>query len=83
LLEPVLAHGQEVISSFTSPLSAATNEQLDAIISEMRSHFRHTGVSMLGGMLRNAGLRIPQECIRQSLLRIDPVWRVFEQIQIR
>jgi hypothetical protein len=84
LLEPEpLPHAVETISSFTSPLSVTTDEQLDAVILEMRSHFRRAGVSMLDGMLRNLGLRIPRARIRQSLLRIDPVRRVFERIRIR
>ena len=38
---------------------------------------------MLHGMLLRLGHLIPRERIRQSLLRIDPVQRVFERIQIR
>jgi hypothetical protein len=36
---------------------------------------------MLGGMLQRLGYRISRERITQSLVRIDPVQRVFQRIQ--
>lgn len=38
---------------------------------------------MLNGMLRALGHQIPRERIRASLVRIDPVQRVFQRIRIR
>jgi hypothetical protein len=38
---------------------------------------------MLRGMLQRLGYRISRERITQSLLRIDPVQRVFQRILIR
>ena len=38
---------------------------------------------MISGMLLRLGHRVQQARVRQSLLRIDPVRRVFERIRIR
>ncbi|KAI0057690.1 hypothetical protein BV25DRAFT_1872356 [Artomyces pyxidatus] len=62
---------------------AALDEDLDALIRDLRIHFRRAGISMLDGMVRQQGHRVPRERIQQSLLRIDPVRRVFERIRIR
>jgi len=69
--------------SFTGPLSTMIDGELDELIVRLRSHYRRAGISMLDGMLRRLGHRIPRERIRASLLRIDPVQRVFERIRIR
>jgi hypothetical protein len=37
---------------------------------------------MLDGMLRHLGHRLPQERIRESLMRIDPIQQVFQRIRI-
>ena len=60
-----------------------TDDELDELVIRLRSHYRRAGISMLDGMLRRLGHRIPRERIRASLLRIDPVQRVFERIRIR
>lgn len=69
--------------SFTAPLSTLSDAELDELILRLRRHYCRAGVSMLHGMLLRLGHRIPRERIRQSLLRIDPVQRVFERIRIR
>jgi hypothetical protein len=69
--------------SFTGPVSSLTDDALDDIITRLRSHFRRAGISMLDGMLRRLGHRVPRERIRESLMRIDPVQRVFQRISIR
>lgn len=69
--------------STTSHLSTLTDSALDDTIIRLRSHYRRAGITMLHGMLRRIGLRVPHERIRQSLLRVDPVRRVFERIRIR
>ncbi|KAJ7053107.1 hypothetical protein C8F01DRAFT_1207074 [Mycena amicta] len=70
-------------TSYTGPVSSICNEELDATILSLRAHYRRAGLRMLHGMLRVLGHRLPQERIRQSLLRIDPVRRIFERIRIR
>lgn len=69
--------------SYTGPLSTMSDSELDDIIIRLRSHYRRAGLSMLDGMLRRLGHHIPRERIRQSLVRVDPVQRVFERIRIR
>ena len=63
-----------------SPIS---DDDLDDLIVCLRLHFRRAGIRMMDGMLRRLGYRIQYERIRHSLLRIDPVRRVFERIRIR
>ena len=70
-------------TSYTSPQSAISDNELDDLVIRLRRHFRRAGVTMLDGMLRRLGYRIPRERIQQSLVRIDPVQRVFQRIQIR
>jgi hypothetical protein len=74
--------GQHTVS-FTAPMSALSDAELDELILHLRRHYCRAGVTMLHGMLLHLGHCIPRERIRQSLLRIDPVQRVFERIQIR
>ena len=71
------------ITSYTGPLSNIADSDLDAIICMLRHHYSRAGITMLDGFLRALGYNIPQTLIRQSLLRIDPVQRVFERIRIR
>ncbi|KAJ7834799.1 hypothetical protein B0H14DRAFT_3087591 [Mycena olivaceomarginata] len=85
---PIPAHlppevQDEDITSYTGPLSDISDEDLDSLILRLRSHFRRAGLGMLDGMLRRLGHRVPRERVRQSLLRIDPVRRIFERIRIR
>jgi hypothetical protein len=70
-------------TSYTSPQSAISDNELDDLVIRLRRHFRRAGVTMLGGMLQRLGYRISRERITQSLVRIDPVQRVFQRIQIR
>ena len=71
------------LASFTGPLSTISDVALDDLISQLCSHFRRAGLTMLDGMLRRLGHRLPRERIRHSLMRIDPVQRVFQRIRIR
>ena len=71
------------ITSYTGPLSSISDANLDDLIIQLCHHFRHAGISMLDGMLRRLGQRIPRECIRASLMRIDPIQRVFQCISIQ
>ena len=71
------------VVSFTGPLSTILDSELDILIQQLRAHFRRAGIGMLDGMLRQLGHRLPRERIRESLMRIDPVQRVFQQIRLR
>jgi len=86
LLDPILPIPQtqnQAITSFTGPLSMISNDDLDAVILRLRQQFTRAGITMLHGMLRQLGYRIPRERIRQSLYCIDPVHRIFGRIRIR
>lgn len=88
-IQPPTSEGANVtmtnsnITSFTGPLSNISDTELDDLIIQLRQHYRRAGVSMLDGMLRRLNHRVPRERIRASLMRIDPVQRVFQRIQIR
>lgn len=71
------------IVSYTGPISSTTDDQLDNLILQLRQTFVRAGTTMLHGMLRRLGYRISYQRIRQSLLRIDPIHRVFDRIRIR
>ena len=71
------------VVSFTRPLSTLSDDNLDALITQLHSNFHRAGLSMLDGMLRRLGHRLPRERIRASLMRIDPVQCVFQRIRIR
>jgi len=77
------SYGNQQITSFTGPLSVISDGDLDSIILQLRQQFTRAGITMLHGMLRQLGYRIPREHIRQSLYRIDPVHRIFGRIRIR
>ena len=74
---------QPHIVSYTGPISSMTDDQLDNLVLQLRQTFIHAGTTMLHGMLRRLGYRISYQRIRQSLLRIDPIHRVFDRIRIR
>nr|VWO95326.1 Zn(2)-C6 fungal-type domain-containing protein [Ganoderma boninense] len=59
------------------------DDDLDQLLIILRSHYRRAGVSVLDGMLRALGYHVTRARLRQALLRIDPVRRVFERIRIR
>ncbi|KAJ7633530.1 hypothetical protein DFH06DRAFT_1272399 [Mycena polygramma] len=64
---PIPAHLPPAVES-----ERISDDDLDSLILRLRSHFR-----------RADGHRVPRERVRQSLLRIDPVRRIFERIRIR
>lgn len=70
-------------TSYTGPLSTITDDDLDSLVMRLRGHFRRAGITMMDGMLRRLGHHVPRERIRASLMRIDPIRRVFERIRIR
>jgi hypothetical protein len=77
------ASGSTSAASFTRPLSDISDDELDILLTQLRTHYRRAGITMLNGMLLRLGYRIPRERIRLSLICIDPVQRVFQRIRIR
>ncbi|KAJ3737952.1 hypothetical protein EV360DRAFT_91047 [Lentinula raphanica] len=70
-------------SSSSNRRSNMSNDTLDSFVRLLRSHYPRAGIQMLHGMLRRLGQVVPYEAIRQSLIRVDPVHRVFDRIRIR
>ncbi|KAK1219067.1 hypothetical protein PQX77_018216 [Marasmius sp. AFHP31] len=64
-------------------LSLMSDEVLDVTLIDLRQHFPKAGVKTLQGMLRSVGHIVQHERIRQSLIRIDPIHRVFERVRIK
>jgi hypothetical protein len=71
------------IASYTGPLSTISDDELDNLLISLRRHYRRAGITMFDGMLRRLGHHVPRERIRQALIRVDPVQRVFQRITIR
>lgn len=80
-IETELRHRQPL--SYTGPVSDLSDAALDELVVSLRLRYQRAGLSSLDGMIRASGHRVSRERIRQSLLRIDPVRRVFERITIR
>ncbi|KAJ3966380.1 hypothetical protein EV361DRAFT_1013945 [Lentinula raphanica] len=70
-------------SSSSARCSNMSNDTLDSLVRLLRSHYPRAGIQMLHGMLRRLGHVVPYENIRHSLIRVDPVHRVFDRIRIR
>jgi hypothetical protein len=88
ILEPELPFPLTLPQEVVNATSAAQHfsmidDQLDNLLLQLKTHFRRAGITMLDGMLRQLGHHVPRERIRASLLRIDPVHRVFNRIHIR
>lgn len=73
---------QPPVSAVSAALSTISDNDLDTAIIDLRRHFHRAGLSMLHGMLQNLGHCVPREHIRAALLRVNPVHRVFDRIQI-
>lgn len=69
--------------SYTTPSSTISDAELDVQILDIRSHFPLAGITMLHGALQSRDLHIPRRRIQESLLRVDPVRRVFGRLNIQ
>jgi hypothetical protein len=65
------------VNSYTAPFSTISDNELDQQIIDIRRHFPLAGVTMIHGALQARQMRIPRRRISESLMRIDPVRRVF------
>ncbi|KAJ3902573.1 hypothetical protein F5879DRAFT_805174 [Lentinula edodes] len=70
-------------SSSSGYITNISDDQLDSLLGRLRIHFHRAGIRMLDGMLRRLNIMVGYECIRHSLIRIDPIHRVFDRIRIR
>lgn len=64
-------------------LSSITDLELDTTVRRLRQDFPRAGISILDGMLRNSNITVQRERIRTSLLRIDPVERIFDRVRLK
>jgi hypothetical protein len=53
------------------------------MVARIRIHFPRAGVKFVSGSLSSWGFRISLERIRLSLLRVDPIHRIFEAQRIQ
>ncbi|KAJ3753686.1 hypothetical protein EV360DRAFT_96915 [Lentinula raphanica] len=87
-LPEAIVAGDNRTSSASSPSSATrpssiSDQQLDSLLSHLRIYYSRAGIRILDGLLRRSGHIVPYNRIQQSLLRIDPIHRVFDRIRIR
>jgi hypothetical protein len=68
---------------FQNPHAILSDAQLDEAITHLRVHFNRAGISMLKGMLDRLGHNISRQRITDSLLRLDPIGRVFERTRVQ
>ncbi|KAJ3826433.1 hypothetical protein F5880DRAFT_1476277 [Lentinula raphanica] len=84
-LHPDIVNAASSIQSSSSSIrrSNMSDDSLDSLVRLLRSHYPQAGIQMLHGMLRSLGHVVSYENIRRSLMRVDPVNRVFDRIRIR
>ena len=58
--------------SVTSLYSIITDQELDAIVSQIKIDFPNSGYRLMQGLLLHRGHRVTQARIRDSLQRVDP-----------
>lgn len=68
--------------SVSGPVSALTNDQLDAAVLRLKVLFPRAGAVMIKGSLAAEGQNVPRERVRQALIRVDPNYRLFERTLI-
>ncbi|KAJ7799222.1 hypothetical protein B0H14DRAFT_3092828 [Mycena olivaceomarginata] len=72
-----LAPPSQPTTSFTGPVSEISDDDLDMLLLRLRTHYRRAGLSMLNGMLRRLGHRVPTE-------RVGATWAEhFTALEIR
>ncbi|KAJ3868130.1 hypothetical protein EV359DRAFT_70730 [Lentinula novae-zelandiae] len=83
--DEIYAQAASIASTSSSPtyLSSISDNQLDALLGQLRVYYCRAGIRMLDGMLRRLGHIVPYERIECALLWIDPIHRVFDRIRIR
>ena len=65
------------------PFSNLSNEDLDAVVSEILSEFPNCGSKRMAGFLLAKGLRIQQARVRETLRRTDPDGVLLRSLQLR
>ena len=71
------------VNSYTTPSSIISDDELDEQIVDICHHFPLAGIGMIHGALQARQMHIPRRRISESLMRIDPVRRVFGRQFVR
>ncbi|KAJ3967382.1 hypothetical protein EV361DRAFT_807393 [Lentinula raphanica] len=82
VFHPDIENAASLIQS-SSRNSNMSNDTLDSFVCLLWAHYPRAGIQILHGMLRRLGQIVPYDNIRHSLIRVDPVHRVFDRIRIR
>ncbi|KAG8959652.1 hypothetical protein FRC00_001400 [Tulasnella sp. 408] len=80
---PAVGEAEPDLPRNTYGVNSLEDAELDAAIVQIRTHFPNAGLTMLDGMLRRNGTPTSRPRISASLVRIDPVRRVFERVRIK
>ena len=80
---PETVSSERIPTQTSSNISDIDDASLDSLVIRLRVHFRRAGITMLHGMLCRLGYNIQRSRIQYSLLRVDPIHRVFQRIRIR
>jgi hypothetical protein len=67
------------VHSYTRRVSTMTDDELDVYILRHRTEFPRAGIAMIHGALHSDSQNVPHERIRQSLVRVDPIGRIFHR----
>lgn len=80
---PAVGQDEPDLPRNTYGVNGLEDAELDAAIVQIRTHFPNAGLTMLDGMLRRNGTPTSRPRISASLVRIDPVRRIFERVRIK
>eukprot|EP00112_Aurelia_sp_Birch-Aquarium-sp1_P022765 Seg6529.2 transcript_id=Seg6529.2/GoldUCD/mRNA.D3Y31 product="hypothetical protein" protein_id=Seg6529.2/GoldUCD/D3Y31 len=67
---------------FDVPFSEMEDEVLDDIVAAQLQSCPSMGERLLAGALRSEGLRIQRQRLRESIMRVDPLGRIWRRFQV-
>ena len=78
LSRSTLRHRDEFnISKYTE----ISDSDLDRLVSSILSEAPRSGKSLMIGSIQSRGLKVKREWIRDSIMRVDPIWRLLRRQQ--
>ena len=69
------------VESFANRYTTISDVELDELIRQIRRGFPNSGIIMMLGHLRSRNVFVQRQCVRSSLVRIDPVGRSFSRLR--
>ena len=69
--------------SLRNNFSDIANENVDNVVQEIKINFRNTGYKRMKGFLSHRGYTVQQECIRESMQKVDPEGVLLRGLQMR